>query len=276
MPVRNRSECFINDVQKVAFELLLNFTEVCKKLNIQYYLVCGSALGAVKYGGFIPWDDDIDVAMIREDYERFLKEAPALLPKYCQLQNIHTNKAFPLLMTKLVNVNTTMIEKIYLQLPIHHGIFIDIFPLDGYPSSKVESCIFEVSKWTYNKLRCVAYRYGYRFFGLNRIMLRYEKLLKRYSCSQSDLVCNHGNWQGRLEYTPREEYGRGTWSEFEGLPVCIPEQYNKYLVRKYGNWQEELPMEQQTSHHKFLKSDPFHSYKEYLITDRGGVRVKDA
>lgn len=265
----------MNDVQQAAFDLLLRFTNICEKLNLRYYLVCGSALGAVKYGGFIPWDDDIDVAMMREDYERFLEEAPALLPEYCVLQNMHTNSAFPLLMTKLVNINTTLIEKIYLQLPIHHGIFIDIFPLDGYPKGKIESGVFEVCKWTYNKLRCVAYRYGYKFFGLNRIMLRYERLLKKYNCSGAALICNHGNWQGKLEYTPPEEYGQGTWSKFEGLPVRIPERYDEYLTRKYGNWRKELPIEQQISHHKFLKCDPFHSYKEYLITGCGGVRVRD-
>ena len=72
----------MTEIQKKSFELLCQFVEICEKLDLEYFLVCGSALGAVKYGGFIPWDDDVDVAMHREDYERFLEQAPKLLPEH--------------------------------------------------------------------------------------------------------------------------------------------------------------------------------------------------
>lgn len=262
----------MNDIQRATFSLLCHFNDICEKLNLRYYLVCGSALGAVKYGGFIPWDDDVDVAMLREDYETFLEKAPALLPAGIELQNLHTNRAFPLLMTKMVNINTTLVETIYAHLPIHHSIFLDIFPLDGYPSGKPEGVAFETGKWILNKLRCLAYRYGYKLFGLSPVMHCYEKLLKRYPCSGSAMICNHGNWQGKLEYSPAEEYGEGAWSTFEGLRVRIPENYDAYFTRKYGNWRQELPPEQQVSHHGFLKCDPFCSYKDYIITRHGAEK----
>ena len=75
----------MNEVQKKAKDILKCFVDICNELEIKYYLVCGTALGAVKYEGFIPWDDDIDVGLLRPDYDRFLKEAPALLPKHCIL-----------------------------------------------------------------------------------------------------------------------------------------------------------------------------------------------
>ena len=62
----------MNDLQKVEFELLKVFIDICEKLNLNYFLVCGSALGAVRHGGFIPWDDDMDVGMYREDYNKFM------------------------------------------------------------------------------------------------------------------------------------------------------------------------------------------------------------
>ena len=74
-------------LQKTEFALLECIVSICSRLNLRYYLVCGSALGAVKYGGFIPWDDDIDVGMPREDYNRFLSMAPSLLPDHLFLQN---------------------------------------------------------------------------------------------------------------------------------------------------------------------------------------------
>ena len=77
----------MNDLQKVEFELLKVFIETCEKLNLNYFLVCGSALGAVRHGGFIPWDDDMDVGMYREDYNKFMELAPALLPEGLFLQN---------------------------------------------------------------------------------------------------------------------------------------------------------------------------------------------
>lgn len=82
-------------IQKKVFQMLQIFTQICDRLQLKYFLVCGSALGAVKYGGFVPWDDDVDVALFRNDYERFCKEAPALLPKQFFLQNFQSDPAFP-------------------------------------------------------------------------------------------------------------------------------------------------------------------------------------
>ena len=114
-------------LQKKVFQILQIFTQICDQLQLKYFLVCGSALGAVKYGGFVPWDDDVDVALFRDDYERFCKEAPALLPKQFFLQNFQSDPAFPAIYSKLRNSETTCIEESVAALPINHGISIDIF-----------------------------------------------------------------------------------------------------------------------------------------------------
>ena len=108
--------------------------QVCQQLNLSYFLVCGSALGAVKYQGFIPWDDDMDLAMLRPDYEAFLAQAQALLPRHIFLQNYKTDPAFPAIYSKLRLSGTVFLEESAQHLPIHHGIFLDLFPLDGYPT----------------------------------------------------------------------------------------------------------------------------------------------
>lgn len=123
-------------LQKKVFQILQIFTQICDQLQLKYFLVCGSALGAVKYGGFVPWDDDVDVALFRDDYERFCKEAPALLPEQLFLQNFQSDPAFPAIYSKLRNSETACIEESVAALPINHGISIDIFPLDGYPTDK--------------------------------------------------------------------------------------------------------------------------------------------
>lgn len=140
-------------IQKKVFQMLQIFTQICDRLQLKYFLVCGSALGAVKYGGFVPWDDDVDVALFRDDYERFCKEAPALLPEQLFLQNFQSDPAFPAIYSKLRNSETTCIEESVAVLPINHGISLDIFPLDGYPKDKKEQERLERKKaWFVRKL----------------------------------------------------------------------------------------------------------------------------
>ena len=91
----------MNELQKVEFDLFTCFAQTCEKLNLKYFLVCGSALGAARHGGFIPWDDDMDVGMYREDYNKFMELAPAILPDGIFLQNYKTDPAYPHIFAKL-------------------------------------------------------------------------------------------------------------------------------------------------------------------------------
>ena len=97
----------MTDLQQVEFKLLQAVDIVCKQLNIKYYLICGSALGAVKYSGFIPWDDDLDIGLLRPDYEIFVEKAQELLPNSYFLQNYRTDPAFPQIFSKVRDSNTT-------------------------------------------------------------------------------------------------------------------------------------------------------------------------
>lgn len=268
----------MNDLQKKAFELLQTFVGVCEKWDIPYYLVCGSALGAVKYGGFIPWDDDIDVGLLREDYEKFLSVAPGELPEWCFLQNYMTDPMFPHTTTKLRNSNTTFIEDGVAHLAMNHGIYLDVFPIDGYPSGHFGKLIFEVTKkWNewiallnmkHSKTLQIRIRNQVlRLLGYhkktNQACCRLENLYRSYAVQNSELWCNYGNGQGKLEYAPRWHYGEGAWVTFEGLPVRIPENYDAYLTQKYGNWRAELPQERQKSHHVGIIIDTENSYTNY-------------
>lgn len=121
----------INDVQKVELEILLEFDRICNKNNITYQLFAGSLLGAVRHKGFIPWDDDVDVCLMRDDYNRFLRACEKELdPKYF-LQTYETNKEYIKQYAKLRKNNTTFLESELSDCKIHHGINIDIFPLDN-------------------------------------------------------------------------------------------------------------------------------------------------
>ena len=268
----------MNELQEKLLEILTPAVAVCEQLNLNYYLVCGSALGAAKYRGFIPWDDDMDIGLPRADYEIFIREAPALLPEGLFLQNYHTDPAFPHVFSKLRDSGTTLIEYGVAHLDMHHGICIDIFPLDGYPGKKWERKLFDLRKKLYSWMQYCALAKGpdkkvefrnsvFRLLGYHRrtakTLAKMDRLYARYPAGDSEIWCNHGNWQRQLEYAPRWHYGVGREAVFEGLTVRIPEDYDAYLTQKYGDWRADPPREQQASHHSYLVCDVHRPYTDY-------------
>lgn len=267
----------MNELQRTQLELLKTFTEVCDALGLRYFLVCGSALGAVKYRGFIPWDDDIDVGLFREDYEVFLEKAPSVLPESLFLQNYRTDPAFPTIYSKLRHSGTTFIERSAAKLHIHHGVFIDIFPLDGYPGNARRSRYIEQRKWLCRRLLAAAYRpdrrWKWAFIGPLRLLGvhrraaaiagYYEKIIRQPAAGAA-IIANHGSWQGKREYAPADFYGEGVWGEFEGLRVRLPAQFDAYLRQKYGDYQPDPPLSRQVSHHDVVLCDCSRSYREVV------------
>ena len=120
----------IKEVQKSLLEILIELDRICRKYEIKYSLEGGSLLGAIKYKGFVPWDDDIDVIMERKEYERFLKVCKRELNKEFFLQNNRTVYHFPLNYSKLHKRGTLYVQESIAHLKIHQGLFIDIFPVD--------------------------------------------------------------------------------------------------------------------------------------------------
>ena len=286
----------MNQLQSIQFDMLKEFISICDDLNLTYYLVCGSCLGTVKYKGFIPWDDDLDVALPRADYDVFIERAQSMLPNYIFLQNCHTDEKYPLYFCKLRNNNTTFIENVFRYIPMNHGVYIDIFPLDGYPKDNTTILEFEREKVLFNRRRSVRYYYNrfskqnirhpkaiviylmYKIFGYcsntQKTIEKFEQVTAKFDCQTSDLWCNHGNWQGKLEYAPREQYGNGTWATFEGLKVRIPENYDAYLSQKYGNWRADLPDDQKVPSHGHLV-DLSRPYTDYIVKLKNGkIRLK--
>lgn len=121
----------VKEHQAVLYELLVEFDRVCKSHNIPYILYAGTAIGAVRHNGFVPWDDDADVLMLRKDYERFLKIADGMLDSKYFLQKEYSEH-WPVGSSKLRKNNTTCLEKYYSNDDLRHqGIYIDIFPCDN-------------------------------------------------------------------------------------------------------------------------------------------------
>ena len=268
----------MTELQCVELDMLKYIISICEEMKIRYYLVCGTALGAVKYGGFIPWDDDLDIGIFREDYEMFLTEAPAKLPPHLFLQTYASDNGYTNIFAKVRNSNTTYIEKTVQKLKMNHGVYIDIFPLDGYPDDKKLQQRIERKKRFYRKMLSCNYtaersvfgritNISLRILGVHRrtcgILRKYDHLVSAHPTSNSKIICNHGNWQGKLEYAPKEQYGNGVMMKFEGIDVRVPEKYDEYLTQKYGDWRADPPKEKQVGHHYYSVMDLDKPYTYY-------------
>lgn len=265
-------------LKKVELELLKVFIAICKQENLQYFVVGGTALGTVRHKGFIPWDDDIDVAMPRKDYEKFIKIAQARMPEYLFLQNIDTEKNYLQGFSKIRDSRTTFIEISCKNFKINHGVYLDIFPLDGYPSSKLKSYILDFLKKIYNSRislefslddsSCVCKKILKNFLKLfypvcRKVIEKREKLFKKYDFDSCDYIANHCGAWGKKEIMPKEIFGKGTIGSFDGIQVILPEKYDEYLTRMYGDYMELPPIEKRIAHHYCDVIDFEKSYLEY-------------
>ncbi len=268
-------------LKNVQLEMLDDFISVCHKLQLRYFLVGGTCLGAVRHKGFIPWDDDIDVAMPREDYEKFLLLAQEeLTAKNLFVQTYKTDPEYIQDFAKLRKNGTTFLETTARNLKIHHGVYMDIFPIDGYPEKRSAQKSLERKK-----VRAKSYLNRHYFLGIKTSWVRKIKRFILWSLlgfksdrkileglertykkvpyeTASTVACFGGAW-GNLEYCPKAHYGAGAIGIFEGREVVIPELYDEYLTHKYGDYMQLPPPEKQIGHHYCDIIDLENSYEIY-------------
>ncbi len=254
------------------------FHTFCEENGLTYYMLGGTMLGAVRHGGFIPWDDDIDIGMPREDYNKLalLLKEDMTQTKYVLETPDSSEKDFYYPFSKIYDTDTTLIENT--KTKIKRGIYLDIFPLDGIGNSAEEG------KKNFEKiqrmnqlllLKVAGFRKGRSAFknlgvALFRIVPVSPKYILRklvslcgersfYECSYvGNLV---GAW-GTRELMPREVMGHPTLYTFEDMQAYGAENADAYLTSLYGNWRQLPPVEKRVTHHDFVMIDLEKSYLE--------------
>lgn len=271
----------LKKLQAILLDMLKQTICICERHRIRYFLLGGSALGAVRHSGFIPWDDDIDIGMPRPDYENFLSLAQAELGTELFLQTHETDPDYPMAFAKIRNSKTTFIQSNVFHLRMNHGVFIDIFPLDGYPFKKLQRIIntffFKIYRASIlNKLGVKHRIFGIHFlisiyalfFSLPRLRDKLERLMKNKDYENSDVVINwNGSW-GLKEAVPKDFFKSGSRANFEGITVSIPSNYDGYLKSLYGDYMIPPPMEKRISHHFSDIIDLDKSYAEHMGTNQ--------
>lgn len=262
--------------QAALFVLLEEFDRVCKALGIPYLLYAGTLLGAVRHGNIIPWDDDLDVLMLRTDYDHFLREAEKQLDTERFFLQKEFSEHWPMFFSKLRLNHSTCIENYPLKDPkTHHGIYIDIFPLDNAaPSSLGRRFQFIASKIVI--ARSLGAR-GYKtqsalkraFIAVSGLLpLRPFLRLAKSKNDQSRFV--HGFFAGGKRFSHcvfrREWFLQRKEVHFGKASYPIPEQFDEILTVLYGAYMTPPSEEEQRKKRHSVFVDPHLPYSEYIQT----------
>jgi lipopolysaccharide cholinephosphotransferase len=245
----------LEEIKQIEIQILDYVVDICEQNKLRYYLMYGTLIGAIRHKGFIPWDDDIDIAMPRPDYDKFIEITTNIDKNRFQVFSSNNIDYF-LGFGKVVDNHTQIVETETIYSP-DKKIWIDIFPFDGTPNPNAFH-----SKLCYiiNKCRAAAvypcfpkgkggnYLYwkicrmiGYKFF-LNW----YEKLCRKYKYDESEYV---GLLSNRIEIFPRKMFRDTTKVEFEKKKYNAPIDYEGVLTINFGDYMQLPPENQRITHH---------------------------
>lgn len=270
----------IKKLKEIELEIFRQFIEICNENSLRYFVVGGTALGAVRHKGFIPWDDDIDVALPRGDYEKFLSIAQSSLPGNMFLQTYITDKNYPNPFAKLRRSDTAFIEKSTSKIKMNHGVYIDIFPLDGYSRPGIKGKLFRLKEKILkisvgsvfvsgnilkNKFRAIVKRAIARLLPDYRASVRrLDTMYKKIPYEDAEIIVNFCGAWAEKEIMPKAYFGNGIEGEFEGIKVVLPAKTHEYLTALYGDYMTLPPEEERVGHHYYTVIDLEKSYKEYV------------
>ncbi len=266
-------------MQLVELDMLVELDRVCRENNIPYRITGGTLLGAVRHKGFIPWDDDADVNMLREDYERFKTIAYKLNPEICWFQDHDTDPEYRWGYGKLRRTGTKYVRVGQEHLKCKTGIFIDVFPLDNVPNSTIGRILqdwrcFFLRKITYSEVGRLSEKetpLARKVYGLmakipvDFVFKRLRAMTKNTKNSDpNDVRVLSFKAAGKL-YTKNslhDRYGvKKEWLrefrdyEFEGKTLRGPKNYHDYLTYMYGDYMKLPPPEKREQHSPFSEID---------------------
>ena len=242
-------------LQNMVYSIFVEFDRICRKHNIKYTMEGGTLMGAVKYQDFVPWDDDIDVVMVRNEYEKFLKIAPMELNSKFFLQSYNNVSEFPLNYAKLCFNGTEIYDYDYSHLKnMNHGIFIDIFPVDNVIPKKLKKHCSMVGIFTGArkvKLRAIKPKgirklvYGALSILPMKLLIKLvDKSCKMYNKKDTGYIYEVCNSNRKFKPLNSEVYKSLVELPFRDKKFFAIENYDDFLKSRFGkNYANELPSE---------------------------------
>lgn len=261
----------LSPLQNKLLIMLDWFHNYCKDNNIKYYIAGGTVIGAARHQGFIPWDDDIDIVLPRDDYERLLRLFTKKIDHYVLESPYSGANDYLYSFSKLYDTNTTLIER--KQKEIKRGIYIDIFPLDGIGNTQADvnhnfskyyklyslflarTCAVRSGRSKIKNLSVILAQLIPSFIINNsRLAKTIDEIASKYG-SDMKYVGNLMGAYGKKEIVKKELFGSPTLYKFESIEVFGPEKIDEYLTYIYGDWRKLPPLEKQKSAHDYILLD---------------------
>lgn len=265
----------LRPLQERMVPLLEAFDTMCRRHGLTYWIWAGTQLGAARHGGFIPWDDDMDVAMPREDYDRLVANASRWLPEPLQMVCAQTDSRYPFPFGKIQDTSTTLVERAH--MPYVGGIYMDVFPVDGVPSGRLARWRAFTQYEYYKRILYLLYRDPYRhgrgpsswipllvrrIYTLSGVQRRINRLLHRHPYRSAATVADYDD--GSRGAMPRRVLEGQARTRFEGREVSGVPHPEQYLAQKYGpDYLTPPPGPKRRSHcfHYLDLDRPFSQYR---------------
>lgn len=260
-------------IQDECKKILMEFVRICKKHKLKYYLIDGSMLGAVRHKGFIPWDDDMDIAMPRPDYEKFCEIAALELPSNMYFVSYEDSLKGDYLGEIAHLFSRDMkIKMNYFSGERTTNVWIDIMIIYGMPQSKFGQFIHykhyylykglarmgriqNIGGRNYSFLEKTLIKIAQRFdlsklLNTEKLLLKSVQIMKKYPYDTSNYILVLPSEYGKKEMVPKKYYDPPRVTEFEDMKVLIPNKAELVLTGLYGDYMKYPPKEERTSKHK--------------------------
>ncbi len=263
-------------LHRVDIEIAKAVVALCERHGLTYYMLGGTMLGAIRHKGFIPWDDDIDLGMPREDYERFLELAPEELPEYLKVVNYRNDPSYMYYITRILDTETKVIEERIGNDNKYTNASIDIFPIDGTPNNGLLRKIYYFRVMYHRALMSLCYKDSIDrkrkrskkekllLWVMERIPVeklttpykqkcKIDKLLRRQKIEGAKYIGNIMGAYRTREIVPAEFYGEGAFYPFEDIQLRGMAQADEYLRWTYGDYMKLPPEGARKTHFKILE-----------------------
>lgn len=266
----------LKPVWNAVLEVYQEVAKICDRHHLRYYLTDGSAIGAVRHHGFIPWDDDFDMSMPRPDYEKFIEYAKTELPPHLKFLDWRNTPEIGYIFGKVQETRREKVEAVERECGymLSSGLYVDILPVDGYPMNGVER--FWIRAYTSilralwrarfgvfknqtarGKMLCfLGWLYALFMPWIRKpqdVMRRCENIQKRHKFDESEFTGRASVYLSGLNRPPlpKKWWGEAVWMDFDGLRVPLPQDFDSYLRFYYGDYMKLPPEASQHPSHEY-------------------------
>lgn len=262
----------LRKVQLVQLEIAKEVKRVCEENDIRYFLCCGTLIGTIRHKGFIPWDDDLDIGMLRPEYEKFCRIAPQKLrAEYC-FQNWYSEPNYALPFGKVMRRNTLYLESKKTADLRENGIYVDIFPFDYLPEemgarmahtnrmmqlfrTKLMKCGYR--PWMDCEKIIWKKRIGYLFYQAKALSADSRRLTEQFDAlakapGQTGVLTRQDGISNR-EFYQADWFAELVTAPFEGESFAIPKAYHEILTAQYGDYMQPPPEDQRENRHQIYR-----------------------